>query len=342
MFKIWSLENVVRQNVEAALGGGGGAAGGGGATGGAGAGNDNPSGGGGANPGNQGGTAGGGNGGGAGGGPNNQPTTITIDFAKLPAEHQALFKTKGWEPGKEGVGEVIASSYFHANKAISGAQDVIVIPGENAPVEQVNAFRAKLGVPANVEGYTPAFKQLEGVEGINPDFVNWAKSTFHRDGVPVKAAESIVKSWQEFAAAAAQKEAEASVRANEAGVQKVKAAFGAEWDKVSAAGLNVVKSIGLSAEANDFFTKNKGVAAVAELMAKIGQRIGTEGRFVTNEGGGAPTDPSQMTPAQADEAIKALQANAEFMKAYNTKGHPEHDAAVQKMLKLNEAKARRA
>lgn len=227
---------------------------------------------------------------------------------------------------------VLAVAYHNLNKLQNGAGDVIAVPGEGATPEQVKAFNTKLGVPEAPEGYQ--FKAPEGGQ-LDPAMVKFGQTFLHSLGVPASKADAAMTAWNAYVAeqtttAAAQAEAD-----NNAALAALETSWAAKGglEANRAAGLRVLESIN-NPELIAKVESQIGAAPLVELLALIGSKSKEAGFQDNPNPTGDPNNPDNMTKAQAQTRIAALQADAAFMAKYNDKNNPEHGNAVKQMEAL--------
>lgn len=251
------------------------------------------------------------------------------DIAEEPVRE--LMKTKGYKSPAEA-----AMAYHNLNKLVSGtnggADVVAVYPGENATTEQLDAFYKKLGRPDAPEGY--AIKTPEGVTA-DEGMVSFAQKTFHAAGLSPKQADVVAEAWNNYVAERAQKDAAQFAADNAAELDQYKANFKGNFDEAVAAGKRVVEALGLE---QDVLTKLEGAVgakAMLEVFSKIGLKS-SEGGFTAGAGGSGSGGGSvdAMTPQAATAEVNRLTGDAEFMKKYGDRNHPEHKDAVARMEAL--------
>lgn len=254
-----------------------------------------------------------------------------------------LLKSKGMYEGDfVQNAHKLAESYWNANKALSGAADVLPLPSEWND-DNVNKFYSKIR-PATPGDYADP-KFAEGVD-VHKPLVDFAKKLAHHWGVPASRLQSGIDMWQAFAGEEGKTFAAGQQKANSDAIEAMRTKVGAEvFNGHVANGQRVVKALAasgaISADTIKRVEMHIGGAAVIELLSAIGSKMG-EAPVIGMGNGGAPVDPSQMTPEQASQEITKLQGDAEFLKKYNDAKHPEHGAAVERMKLLFEAKVKPA
>lgn len=260
------------------------------------------------------------------------PPAATGPFAWAPTlgkEVTDLLAAKGFDKDPN----LLANSYYHANKALSGAKDVIALPADDAPPEAWDKFNEARGVPKTPDEYD--FKFGENVP-VDDEFAKFGKEFFRELGVPKGKAQAAIDKWQDFAGKRMAALNDSSRQANENELKALETANGKEkWNALVAQGQLAFKSLGLPADVLAKVEANVGAAAVVQLMGALGAKIPKEGAVLTAGGGGAPTDPTQMTLAQLEDAKNTLMGDKDFMEKYNNPG-PQHDDAVKRVLHINE------
>lgn len=254
--------------------------------------------------------------------------------ADVPKEHADLAVAKGFDknPG------LALSSYYNANKVLSGATDIVAVPGADAPPEMHARFNKALGVPDDPSGYE--YKFAPEVEGkVDQKYVDWSKKFFKDLGVPATKAQAGIDSWMKFASERSVEMANEQRAANEASVKELETKMGAEkWQQSLKQGQAAFKALGLPADVVEQVEKSIGGSALMQLMVAVGSKIPlAEGTVMGNGGANPPTDPAQMTLEQLSNARNALNADTAFNEAYYKADHPKHNDAVQQMLAINTA-----
>lgn len=236
--------------------------------------------------------------------------------------------------------EKLANAAFQSHRALSGAKDVIAVPGEGATPQQQSEFFTKLGKPASADAYD--FKFPEGFQA-DDGFVKAAKGFFHGANLTGAQAQAVVQGWQGYITERQQAETAATKQAIDGNLAKVQTELGAGFESAKQKGGAFLNSLGLSAETVGWFAQNGGAAAVTELLARTGAKLSGEGGLITGAGGGA-SDPGSMSAEQATAAINEMNKDPEVNKALFDKNHEKHAEVTGKMTKLYEAvaKGRRA
>lgn len=260
----------------------------------------------------------------------------------LPSTHVDLLKAKGMYDDPVKGASMLVNSYYEANKALSGAQDVAIVPADWSNTEAVDKFLGKTRGVVKPEEYE--IKVPDGVP-VHQPLLDFGKKLAHMWGVPKALVQKGFDEWQKFGQEQAQWFATEQAKANDAAVTALKTKHGeAVFTQHVANAQNVFKALSargaVSKETLDAVEKNIGSAALLELMFAIGQGF-KEAPALGVGAGAPPTDPLQMTPEQAQAEINRLQGDADFNKKYLDAKHPEHDASVKRMNLLFEAVVRR-
>lgn len=246
-------------------------------------------------------------------------------WSSIPDEGvRGLMEAKGYK-GPEDV----ATAYYHANKLLKGATDVVSIP----KIDDADGFRsvmAKLGMPEEASKYDLGLP--EGTQ-VDEDFAANAKAWAHKAGLTQAQLKGFVAEYQNYVLARGQKDVEASQARVEAEIAEVKKAWGADWDRNVAAGQNAVKALGLDKAFMERLEGAAGDAVVLELMAKLGKTIGVEDRTIVAGGEGFGMSPEAARAKIAD--IK-LGRDPDFLNAMRDPRHPSHKDVTERWRRWHE------
>lgn len=194
----------------------------------------------------------------------------------LPETGKGFAVNKGWDSPEKAVQSYIELEKFvGADKAGRG----VILPGDKATPEEISAFRAKLGVPADAAGY-----EIKLPDGFpDPEFGKIAAPLMHKHGIPKAAAEGLMA---DFVAQVAQGET-ARAAAEQAEFVKqetaLKTEWGADFDKNTEIAKRGMKGLGFTDEVIDQIEAKAGFSGVLKAMHKAGLALG-EGSFVDNTG----------------------------------------------------------
>lgn len=243
-------------------------------------------------------------------------------------------------PAKELMGQkqyadpnALADAYYHLNRYVS-ANNMIVVPDDDATPEQRNEFFAKLGRPEAPDKY-----EIKLPEGYQADesLLGFARTTGHELGLNNKQMQTLADKWTEFVGVQNDKTL-ADLRAqNDLEVAKLKETWGDKFNSYVEAGKRAVQSLKLDADDMAKIEAHTGAGWLVNILARLGSMGGENGAFNGNNGGGGgdPNNPSNMTPQAAQAKIDALMGDAKWYgEIYANKNHPEHKTAVELMNAL--------
>lgn len=241
------------------------------------------------------------------------------------AELVQVVEKKGWKGPVDAV-----KAYENAERLIGAdkAGRAIVMPKDDATPEERAAFFDKLGRPSDAADY-----KFDVPEGSPEGYADGARAKFHELGLTSAQAEALVAWNNEFATTHGTKAAEAAEAARVADEQAQEAALKTEWgakyDENVAQAQAAAKAFGLDEAQLDKLEGALGFSGLMKFMQNLGARVG-EGQLEGGQGGTG----GAMTPAEAQSALKALNSDAEFMKAWTDKRHPGHEDAVARKTAL--------
>jgi len=277
----------------------------------------------------EGGTGGGGEGGNPPGGSGN-----IVDPAKLgpipsfkemiPAE----FKDNPTLAQYNDIGALI-KSHISAQSLIGSS---IQLPKEG-DAEGLNKVYDKLGRPKTPDEYSFNLGEEIKVESLNPDLMGWAKGAFHKAGLNPQQANELLKGYVGL-----EQEMKAKLPAQET-PEQIEAKYFAEMETMF--GDKYDETVLLAERAGTTFLDEDTKAWLLETglgnhpqfvktFAKIGQLLKEDENF-SNEATGNGFVGGE---AEAKMEIGRLNSDPDFMKAYQTKDAPGHQAAVEKMSLL--------
>lgn len=238
-------------------------------------------------------------------------------------------KAKGYKTPAE-----LAMAYTNLQKLQRTPDAFLALPDANATPEQKAEFdknlRAKLGVPETPDKY-----ELNVGDKADPNFVKFGKELAHDLGVPPDRAQKMVDKWNAFAAEQNAAALAAEQTQNETELTALETRWGAQFDEHLAKGGKALKALGLPQETVDRIESKIGSAAVVELMASLGAKIGEGTSWLPGGQPTNPNDPSSLTPDAARARINALNSDQAFMTQYMTKSDPGHAAALATMEALH-------
>ena len=170
-----------------------------------------------------------------------------------------------------------------------------------------DAIYDRLGRPADAKDYKVTVP--EGMEAASPEFVDWAKSAFHKIGLSAAQGEALTNSWNEFMAAQATAAvADVTAQVQDA-TQKLQKEWGAAYEQNRAVGTRARVALELSDQDVDAISSSLGIERTVKLFHKIGSKI-MEDTFQAPD---TKTNPDRMlTPTEARTEINRLQGDKEF------------------------------
>lgn len=216
-------------------------------------------------------------------------------------------EAKGWKDPYSAV-----ESGYHLEKLMGfeKAGRTLVVPGEDATPEQRAEFNSKLGVPSNADDY-----KLSEIPGSDPEFSKVASDWFHKNGVSSKAAQEIVKNYNEYSAQAEKAKAEQRNIKSEADFNGLKTEWGAAFEEKIELGRRMMNEClpkGTQEERGKMLQAIEDAIGSANLLrfaAAAGAGLG-EHKMHMGQGQGS------LTPAQAKQRINELKTNQEWVKSY--------------------------
>ncbi|WP_414464364.1 hypothetical protein [Hyphomicrobium sp. DY-1] len=226
----------------------------------------------------------------------------------------------------------LGMAYHNLNKLQNGARDVIGLPKDANDAEGWNKVHMALGRPEKSDEYT--FKFGENAE-IHPKMEAFAKELFFGVGASPAAAQAGVEKWQALVGEIAQEQQDAAKAENDAAVEALKTKWGSGWEQNIASGQAAVKAMGIEDATLQALDKSVGMAAVLQLFATIGKKLGVETPTI-DAPGAAGGSLASMTKEQAGAEIQKLSNDKSFQDSMLDMRNPERAANVQKWTKLHE------
>lgn len=236
-------------------------------------------------------------------------------------------QAKGWkDPG------ALAESAYNLEKLIGHekAGRTVVIPGADAKPEEIAAYRAKIGVPANAADY-----KLPVPEGGSTEFAGEAAKWFHEAGVPPAQAQMLAGKWNEFSAKSSEAATQAAVVKADQDFTRVVGAWGAEADANLEAGTRAARQFLPAAnpqERQALMSKIElavGTETMLKMFSAIGKGMG-EHRMAGDDGSSSTFGVSQE---QALQRISELKGDKAWTAAYTSGGAPQK-AEFERLFKI--------
>jgi len=220
--------------------------------------------------------------------------------------------------------EDLLKSYKHAQSLVGA--DKIPVPNKHATEEDWNEVFKRLGAPDKPEDYKYNIKDQE----LDSNQVSEFNKTAHQLGLLPKQAEGLIKFYNEMNGNMAASEEDAAAQAQLVTETELKKEFGPQFSKrLDQAKKLAVNSLGSEFLENTFLKDGsrlgdniKVIKAFSELADKL-----SEDEIIKGDG------TEYMTAKDIEKEINELTQEGS---AYWSKTHPNHNKAVQEVLKLRE------
>ena len=220
--------------------------------------------------------------------------------------------------------EDFVKSYLHAQKLVGA--DKIPVPNKHATDEDWNEVFKRLGAPQNPDDYKYNIKDQE----LDQTQVKEFNKAAHQLGLLPKQAEGLIKFYNEMNGNNAASQEEAAAEAQLQTETELKAEFGPQFNKrLDQAKKLAVNSLGSEFLENTYLKDGsrlgdniKVIKAFSELADKL-----SEDEIIKGDGS------DYMTAKDIEKEINELTQEGS---AYWSKTHPNHNKAVQEVLKLRE------
>ena len=220
--------------------------------------------------------------------------------------------------------EDLLKSYKHAQSLVGA--DKIPVPNKHATEEDWNEVFKRLGAPDKPEDYKYDIKDQE----LDSNQVSEFNKTAHQLGLLPKQAEGLIKFYNEMNGNMAATEEDAAAQAQLVTETELKKEFGPQFSKrLDQAKKLAVNSLGSEFLENTYLKDGsrlgdniKVIKAFSELADKL-----SEDEIIKGDGS------EYMTAKDIEKEINELTQEGS---AYWSKTHPNHNKAVQEVLKLRE------
>jgi hypothetical protein len=220
--------------------------------------------------------------------------------------------------------EDFVKSYLHAQKLVGA--DKIPVPNKHATDEDWNEVFKKLGAPETPDDYQYNIKDQE----LDQNQVQEFNKAAHKLGLLPKQAEGLIKFYNEFNSNNAASQEEAAAQAQLQTETELKKEYGPQFSKR----LDQAKKLAVNSLGSDFLENTylndgsrlgdniKVIKAFSDLADKL-----SEDEIIKGDGS------DYMTAKDIEKEINELTQEGS---AYWIKTHPNHNKAVQEVLKLRE------
>jgi len=217
----------------------------------------------------------------------------------------------------------LAKSYLNAQKLIGA--DKIAVPTKHTTDEEWTAIHRRLGVPEKNTDYAVKFK--EGVS-VDQKFSEGFRDLAHKVGVLPKQAQALADWFSDVNMGSEQQVATELKRVYEQNVAGLRQEWGNSFELNVSRANKVVNDIGGKDVAKYMMESGAGADKnVIKFLAKIGEQLYGEHKFVEGQGTSATMDPKEI-----NAEITKIKMNP----AYYDKGHPAQKALVGEMTALFE------
>ena len=220
--------------------------------------------------------------------------------------------------------EDFVKSYLHAQKLVGA--DKIPVPNKHATDEDWNEVFKRLGAPQNPDDYKYNIKDQE----LDQTQVKEFNKAAHQLGLLPKQAEGLIKFYNEMNGNIASSQEETAAQAQLQTETELKKEYGPQFSKrLDQAKKLAVNSLGSEFLENTYLKDGsrlgdniKVIKAFSELADKL-----SEDEIIKGDGS------EYMTAKDIEKEINELTQEGS---AYWSKTHPNHNKAVQEVLKLRE------
>jgi hypothetical protein len=220
--------------------------------------------------------------------------------------------------------EDLLKSYKHAQSLVGA--DKIPVPNKHATEEDWNEVFKRLGAPEKPEDYKYDFKDQE----MDSQQVSEFNKTAHKLGLLPKQAEGLIKYYNEFNGNIAETQEEQAAQSQLATETELKKEFGPQFSKrLDQAKKLAVNSLGSDFLENTYLKDGSRLGDnlnVIKAFSQLADKL-SEDEIIKGDGS------EYMTAKDIEKEINELTQEGS---AYWSKTHPNHNKAVQEVLKLRE------
>jgi len=221
----------------------------------------------------------------------------------------------------------LAKGYVHAQHMIGA--DKVVLPGKDAPQEELDVFYNKLGRPEEVGGYRVPTENMPDTP-VDGDLANTFFQEAHRIGLSKSQAAALIRFNSEQQAEQVQS-AEANFNSTmEQTEQVLRGEYGNAYDQ----------NLQMAQKAAHDFGGDELIAALNKSGLgndpSVIRAFHNVAKVISNDEiiGGGGRQGFVMAPGEAKQSIADNQRDPNFMSAYQDAGHAGHQEAVQEMGRL--------
>ena len=248
-----------------------------------------------------------------------EPATAWYDDGMLEPEDGQYLAGKGYRSLAELVGAYRELERYQGKS--------IALPRANAREEDWARVWDRLGRPQAPDGYR--FQGFDNVSESDGETIAWYRQAAHGLGLTQRQAEGLLTAFvgrnQELGAAAVE-QARAQSRA---GLEALAREWGPQAEAMFEQARRAVGALDLDErELASLAVAMGSDAGLLKVLARLGPRLGEDA------GIGRGRDPLALSAGQAQARIETIYQDPAH--PYHDGDHPEHAAAVQEMLRLNE------
>jgi len=220
--------------------------------------------------------------------------------------------------------EDLLKSYKHAQSLVGA--DKIPVPNKHATEEDWNEVFKRLGAPEKPEDYKYDFKDQEMDSGQLSEF----NKTAHKLGLLPKQAEGLIKYYNELNSNIAENQEDQAAKSQLITETELKKEFGPQFSKrLDQAKKLAVNSLGSDFLENTYLKDGSRLGdnlSVIKAFSQLADKL-SEDEIIKGDGS------EYMTAKDLEKEINELTQEGS---AYWSKTHPNHNKAVQEVLKLRE------
>ena len=260
-----------------------------------------------------------------------QPTDVVQTNTEATAAVETNFKDLIPESFKEDKSlnnfnnmEDLLKSYKHAQSLVGA--DKIPVPNKHATEEDWNEVFKRLGAPEKPEDYKYDFKDQE----MDSQQVSEFNKTAHKLGLLPKQAEGLIKYYNEMNGNIAENQEDQAAKSQLVTETELKKEFGPQFSKrLDQAKKLAVNSLGSDFLENTYLKDGSRLGdnlSVIKAFSQLADKL-SEDEIIKGDGS------EYMTAKDLEKEINELTQEGS---AYWSKTHPNHNKAVQEVLKLRE------
>ena len=233
-------------------------------------------------------------------------------------------KNKGWDKAEDPTIAVL-DGYENLEKVFGAdkAGRTLLMPKDETDVDAYSAIYDKLGRPKDPTGYT-----IEVPQGTDPALSNTFKTVFHKEGLSTKQAETLTKVYK-----AAELDQLTAIKEKHADqVEVLQTEWGDKYEGNVEVARAAITAAGLSADDVKRAENSLGPLKFTKMMQFFGQNYKEAGPppIDTRDGSGN-ISMAKLSPAQANDKMMALRADANFLSRYNHNDPKVRQTAMNEM-----------